>query len=236
LPIRMKDAGVDTETDAISLLLAEAGGVDSLVEVSGIQFVLPDCFAAVDAPGNYCLVIRFEGKEVVDIRAFCEQHQKRRVESREERDKCGCQVCDMVEGERIEHFAHIEADFAQAAIGEFGDLPEHRVVVDIDFYEGVIFAIDERKIAICAAIRAAVGNGNELVIGATANMGAKFAVESVDERRGLANHEGSLTFNNCLAGSDIREISLMAYDFDLCGGKELNDSLCLGVNSDFPPK
>ncbi len=72
LPIRMQDARVDTETDAIAMLLTESGGVDSLVEVGGIKFVLRDCFAAVDAPGNYCLVIGFDGKQIADICAFGE--------------------------------------------------------------------------------------------------------------------------------------------------------------------
>jgi hypothetical protein len=40
-----------------------------------------------------------------------------------------------------------------------------------------------------------------------------------------------------LAGSSgVGEISLLAYDFDLCGAKELNDSLCLGGIGDFFPK
>jgi hypothetical protein len=50
LPIRMQDARVDTETDTITVLLTKSGGVDSLVEVSGIKFVLRDCFGAIDAP------------------------------------------------------------------------------------------------------------------------------------------------------------------------------------------
>ena len=237
LPIRMQYAGIDTETDAIAMLLAEPGGIDSLVEVGGIQFVLPDCFAAVDAPGNDCLVIGFDGKQIADISAFGKQHKEGVGQAGEEIHKRRREVCNVVESEGIEHFAHIEADFVQPAISEASDLPEHCVVIDVDFYEGMVFAIDEREIAVCAAIRTAVGDGDEFVIRAAADMRAEVAVEAIDERGCLANHQCSLAFNDCLAGSNgAREVSLTAYDFDLCGAKELNDSLCLGVIGDFFPK
>ena len=116
-------------------------------------------------------------------------------------------------------------------------MTEHCVVIDVDFYEGVILAIDEREIAVCAAIRTAVGDGNEFVIRTAADMRAEVAIETIDERGCLANHQGSLAFNDCLAGSSgVGEVSLTVYDFGLCGGKKLNDSLCLGVVSDFFPK
>jgi len=237
LPIRMQDAGVDTETDAIAMLLAEPGGVDSLVEVSGIQFVLLNRFVAVDAPGNDCLVIGFDGKQIADICAFGKQHKEGVGQAGEEIHKYRREVCNVVKSEGIEHFAHIEADFVQRTIDEFSDLTEHCAVIDVDFYEGMVFAIDEGEIAVCAAIWTAVGNGNEFVIRTAADMGAEFAVEIIDERGCFANHQGSLAFNDCLAGSSgIREVSLTAYDFYLCGGKELNDSLCLGGIGDFFPK
>jgi hypothetical protein len=236
LPIRMQDAGVDTESDTIAVFLAESGGVKSLVEVSGIQFVLPDCFAAVDTPGNDCLVIGFDGKQIVDIRTFGEQHKEGVGQAGEEIHKHRRKVCNVVESKGIEHFAHIEADFVQPAFGEFGDLPEHCVVIDVDFYEGMVFAIDEREIAVCAAIWTTIGKRNEFVIRSAADMRTEVTVETIDERRCPANHQGSFAFNDYLAGSGIREISLTAYDFDLCGGKEPNDSLCLGVIGDFFPK
>jgi hypothetical protein len=237
LPIRMQDAGVDTETDAIAMLLAEPGGVDSLVEVSGIQFVLRDCFGAIDTPGNDGLVIGFDGKQIADISAFGEQAKVRVGQVGEEIHEHRREVCNVVESERIKHFAHIEADFVQPVISEFCDLPEHCVVIDVDFYEGVIFAIDEREVAVCAAIRTAVGDGDEFVIRAAADMRAEVTVEIIDERGCPANHQGSLAFNDCLAGSSgVGEVSLMAYDFYLCGGKKLNDSPCLGVIGYFSPK
>lgn len=237
LPIRMQDAGVDTETDAIAMLLAEPGSVYSLVEVSGIQFVLVDCFVAVDAPGNDRLVIGFDGKQIADISAFGEQHEKSIGQAGEEIHKHRREVCNVVENEGIKHFAHIEAYFVQRAIGELGNLPEHCVVIDVDFYEEMVFAIDEGEIAVCTAIGTAVGGGNEFVIRTAADMRAEFAVEIINERRCLANHQGSFAFNDCLAGSNgDRDMSLTAYDFDLCGGKKVDNSLCLGGIGDFFPK
>jgi hypothetical protein len=141
LPIRMQDTGVDTEADTVAMLLAEPGGVDSLIEVGGIKFVLPDCFTTVDAPGNDCLVIGFARKQIADICTFGKQHKKSIRQSGEEIHKHWREVCNVVEGERIEHFAHIEADFVQRAIGEFVDLPEHCVVINVYFYECMVFAI-----------------------------------------------------------------------------------------------
>ena len=195
LPVRMQDAGVDTEADSIAMLLAEPGGVDSFVEVGSTQFVLPDCFAAVDAPGNDCLVIGFNGKQIADIGAFGEQHKKGVGQAGEEIHKHRREVCNVVEGERIEHFAHIEADFVQRAIGEFIDLPEHCVVINVYFYEGMVFAIDEGEIAVCAAIWAAVGGGDEFVIRTAAGIRAEVAIKIIDERGCLANHQGSFAFN-----------------------------------------
>lgn len=114
---------------------------------------------------------------------------------------------------------------------------KHRVVIDVDFYEGMVFAIDEREIAVCATIGTAVGGGDEFVIRTTTDARAELAVKIVDERRCLANHHGSLTFNDCLAGSGgIGKISLAVYGFDLRGGEKLNDSPCLGGVGDFSPK
>jgi hypothetical protein len=142
----------------------------------------------------------------------------------------------VVEGERIEHFAHIEADFIKGTIGEFGDLSQHRVVVYVDFDEGVVFSIYERKVAICAAIRTAIRDGNEFVVGSTADFGTEFAVESIDERGCPANHQDLLAFWDYSAGSGgIGNISLAGYGFDLCGGKKLNNSLCFAGIGDFIP-
>lgn len=224
LPVRMKDAGVDSETDAVAVALTTFGGVDSLFEVRCIQFIMPDCFAAVDAPGDDCLVVGFDGKEVIDVSAFGKQHKEGVWQARKELYEHRCKIGNVVEGERIEHFAHIEADFVQRAVGEFSDLPEHCVVIDIDFDEGVVFAIYESEIAVGAAIGTAVGDWNEFVIGATADMRAEFPVEFVYERRCLTNHQGLFAFENALAEGGIggRSEPLVVDDFDRRGWKQIH--------------
>ena len=195
LPILVQNAGVDTEANAVAVLLAEPGGIDSLIKVGSTQFVLVDCFAAVNAPGNNYPVIGFDGKQITDISAFGEQYKKGIRQAGEDIRKHRREVCNVVEGEGIEHFAHIEADFVQRAIGEFIDLPEHCVVINVYFYEGMVFAIDEGEIAVCAAIWAAVGGGDEFVIRTAADTRAEVAIEIIDERGCLANHQGSFAFN-----------------------------------------
>jgi len=238
LPIRMQDAGVDSEADAVAVLLAELGSVDSLVEVSGIQLVMPDCFVTVYAPGDDRLVVWFEGKQVIDIRAFCEQHKEGVTEAGEEGDERGCQVRNVVEGERIEHFAHIEAGFVQRAIGEFGYLSQHRIIVDVDFDEGVVFSVYGGEITVGAAIGTAIGDGNEFVIRATADSGAEPAVEAGDERRGLANYQGILAFENCLAdGVDSGRCETLLFDNpDRRGWEQSDYASCLVVLGDFSPE
>jgi len=240
LPAGMKDAGVDTEANTVTVILTEPGGGDSLIEVGSVEFILPDCLGAIDAPGNDSLVIRFDGKQIVDICAFGKQHKKRVGEPEEEIHEYRREVYNVVESEGVEHFAHIEADFMsrQVRISEFGNLLKHCIVVDIDFDEGVMFAIDERQIAIRAAIRTAIGSGNEFVIWPAAKTGAEFAVEFVNKRGGLSNHQGSFAFDKRLAKgtSGGRGVSLMTDSLDLRGGKKLDDSLCLAGFGDFFPK
>jgi hypothetical protein len=238
LPAGMQDAGVDSEADTKPVILAASGGVDAFVEVGGIKFILIDCLTAIDAPGDDGLVIGFDGKQIADICAFGKQHKEGVGESRKEINEYRREVCNVVEGEGVEHFAHIEADFVQRASGEFGDLLKHCVVVDVDFDEGVVFAINERKIAIRATIRTAIGDGNEFVIWSAAKAGTELPVEFVNERGGMTNHQGSFAFDKGLANrmSGGRGISLMADSFDLCGGEKLDDSLRLACLGDFFPK
>jgi hypothetical protein len=238
LPAGMQDAGVDSETDAIAVILAASGGVDSFIEVGGVKLILADCLGAIDAPGDNCLIIGFYGKKVIDITTFGKQHKKRVGEPGKEINKHRREVCNVVESEGVEHFAHIKADFVQRAICEFGDLLKHCVVVYVDFDEGVMFAIDKRQIAICAAVRAAVGDGDKLVVRPAAKTGAEFAVEFVNERRGVTNHKSSLAFGERPAEgiSSGWDISLSSYGFDLCGWEKPDDSLCLAAFGDFFPK
>jgi hypothetical protein len=237
-PIRMKDAGVDSETDTVAVILTASGSVDSLIKVGCVEFVLADCLGAIDAPGNNCLVIGFDGKEVIDVAAFSKQHKECVRHVREEIDEHRGEVGNLVKGKRIEHFAHIETDFVQRTIGEFGDLPQHCVVINVDFDEGVVFAIDQSEVAIGAAIRAAIRDGNEFVIGTTANLGAEFSVEFVDERRCLTNHQNFFAFNDCPAGRTHlrRSESLVVNDLNLGRGEQAGYTPGLGVLGDFSPK
>ena len=199
LPVRMQNTWIDSEADSVAVVLATFGGSDSFIEVCCIQFIMTDCVGAVDAPGDNRLVIGFDGKEIIDVAAFSKQHKIGVRESGEKLHENRRKVCNVVEGERIEHFAHIEADFMQRAIGEFSDLPEHCVVIDVDFDEWVVFAIYENEVAVCTAIGTAIRDGNEFVIGATANTGAELPVEFVEERGCLANHQGLFAFEDALA-------------------------------------
>jgi len=98
----------------------------------------------------------------------------------------------VVEREAVEHLAHIEADFAADPDESLSDLLEHCVVVDVDFYEWSIVAIDKCQIAICAEVRAAIRERNELVIGIAADVRAELAVETPHKRRRPADHQSPL--------------------------------------------
>jgi len=233
-PIWMKDAGVDSETDTVAVILTASCGFESFIKVGCIELVLADCFGAIDAPGNDCLVIGFDGKEVIDIAAFGKQHKEGIGQAGKVFHEHRREVCYVVEGEGIKHFAHIETDFVQRTIGELGDLPQHRVVINVDFDEGVVFAINHREVAIGAAIRAAVGDGNEFVIRPTANPGAEFPVEFVDERRCLANHKSFFAFNDWPAGRRCKLLTVD--DLNLGRVEQAGYASGLGVLGDFSPK
>jgi hypothetical protein len=237
-PVRMKNSGVDSETDSVAVILTTPCGFDSLVKAGCIEFVLFDCLGAIDTPGNDCLVIGFDRKEVIYICAFSKQHQEGVWHSGEEINEHRREICNVVEGERIKHFAHIETYFVKRTSGKFGYLPKHRVVVDIDFYEGMVFAVNKREIAISAAIGTAIGNGNKLVIRPTADSGAKFSIEFIYERGCLANHQSSFSGDNRLTDGAInrRRESLMFDDFNRCGWEQIKNSPGLSVFGDFSPE
>lgn len=240
LPVRMQYARVNSETDTVAVILTKTSSFNSLVEAGSVQFVLPDCLVAVDAPGNDRLIIRFNGKQIVYICAFGEQHKICVWQTREELDKLRCKISNVVKGKRVEHFAHIEAYFSsqQPGVGELSDLLKHCVVVDIDFYKWVVFAINKRKITVRAAIRTTIGNWNEFVIRPAANTKAELPVKFINERICLTNHQSSFTFDKRLTErmSGGRGISLTADSFDLSGGKKLNNPLCFAGLGDSIPK
>ncbi len=76
----------------------------------------------------------------------------------------------MVQGEAIEHLAHIEADFTCRVTDGFAYLFGHLIVVDVDFDEGCIFAIDKRQITIGAKVRATIRYWDQLIIGFAADV------------------------------------------------------------------
>lgn len=238
LPAVMNYARVNSETNTIAMILTSSSGVDSLIEVCGIKLILIDCQGAINTPENHCPVVGFYGNEVVNIAALGKQHKAGIRQTGKEINKHRRKICNVVEGEGVEHFAHIEADFAQRAVSEFGDLPEHCVVVDVDFYKLVVFAIDHREIAIRAAIRAAIGSRDKFVIRTTTKAGAEFAIEFVNKRRRITNHKGSLAFNKrpSKGAARGRGITLLTYVFNLRGRENFNNSLCLTAISDFSPK
>lgn len=62
----------------------------------------------------------------------------------------------MVESKTVKHLAHIETDFAADSDQDLSDLLEHCVIVDIDFDERSIIAIDKRKVTIRAKVRTTI--------------------------------------------------------------------------------
>lgn len=112
LPIRMKNSGVDTDADSVAVFLAQSGGIDTLIEARGARLVCFDNIFAVKTPRNDCPAIRLNGQQVVDIAAFGQKHQVSPREAGEKGNEHLCQVGYVVEGETVEHFAHIESDGA----------------------------------------------------------------------------------------------------------------------------
>ena len=62
----------------------------------------------------------------------------------------------MVERETVEHFTHIEADFALGVGQSFSYLLEHGIVIDVNLNKRSKLTINVREIAICAVIGTAV--------------------------------------------------------------------------------
>jgi len=112
LPIRMKNSGVDTDANSVAMVLAQSGGIDTLIEARGARLVCFDSTFAVKTPRNDCPAIRLNGQQVVDIAAFGQQHQVSPRETGEKGNEHLCQIGYVVEGEAVEHFAHIESDGA----------------------------------------------------------------------------------------------------------------------------
>ncbi len=83
----------------------------------------------------------------------------------------------MVKRKTIEHFAHIETNFAVRVGQSFSYLPEHRIVIDIDFYKWGVLTIDKCQIAICTVIGTAVRDRNQFVVRTATDVKAKPTIE-----------------------------------------------------------
>lgn len=105
----------------------------------------------------------------------------------------------MVEGKAVKHFAHVEVSMVCAFGGSSSDLSEHGVVIDVEFYEGGKLAIYEGEIAVCAVVRTAVREWNELVVGAASHRLTESPVEIAYELRSLPNHERSFALDEGLS-------------------------------------
>lgn len=103
----------------------------------------------------------------------------------------------MIEGEAVEHFAHIEAYRISRAGDGLSYLFEHRFVVNVEFYIWGVFAIDKGEVTVGAPIRTAIGSGDEFVVWTTTNAGAGSAGELLHKRRGCANHHSLFAPQKC---------------------------------------
>lgn len=73
-PIQMQNAGVDSEADAVAMFLTAFSCIETFIERGSAWFKRFNRSIAVQAPGDNRLAVRFEGKQVIDAGAFCEQH------------------------------------------------------------------------------------------------------------------------------------------------------------------
>ena len=72
----MENARVDANPDSIAVLLALAGRIDTLGKTGCAKLMLLDHPPAIKAPGYNRMVIRLDGKQIVDIAALGQHHQK----------------------------------------------------------------------------------------------------------------------------------------------------------------
>jgi len=71
----MEDAKVDAKPYSIAMLLALPGSLNTLGKICCARLMLLDHPLAVQAPGYDRMVIRLDGKQIVDVAALGKQHQ-----------------------------------------------------------------------------------------------------------------------------------------------------------------
>ena len=99
----------------------------------------------------------------------------------------------MVESNAVEHLTHIKTNFFVGTISSLADLPEHRIVINVDFDQWKEFTVDISKIAICTIIWTAVRNRHKFIIGMASDIFAEPTVKVPHKRGGLSDHQSSFT-------------------------------------------
>lgn len=94
----------------------------------------------------------------------------------------------MIKCKTVEHFTHVKTYHGRCFCKNSANLPEHCIVINVDFDKRRIFAINKSQITIYAEIRTAVGERDKLVVRTTVNIGARLSVEISYERRCVPNH------------------------------------------------
>lgn len=238
LVVLMKDNGVNSKAYSIAMLLTASCGGKAFVERCGAGFEGGYGFVGVERPGDDSVAVRLDGEQIVDVGAFGQEHKIRFGESGEEGDELRCKVCNVVESKRVEHFTHIEGGYSRGAGTGFSDLPEHGVVVDVDFDEGRVPAVNEGEVAVCAIVGASIGYGDELIVWTAADISTEVAVEAADERSGLAKHEGSFAcYEGLASGEGRRRLIPLVVDYgDICRWEHRENPAGIGMVGYLSPQ
>ncbi len=238
LVVLMKDNRVNSKAYSIAMLLTASCGGEALVERCGARLEGGYGFVGVERPGDDSVAVRLDGEQIVDVGAFGQEHKICFRESGEKGDELSCKVCNVVKSKRVEHLTHIEGGYTCRGGNGFSDLPEHSVIVDVDFDEGRVAAVDEGEIAVCAVVGTSVGYGDELVVWTAADISTEVAVEAADERRGSAQHKSSFACDECLAGDDVRwRLIPLVVDYgDICRWEHCENPAGIGMVGYLSPQ
>jgi len=237
-PILREDTRIDTQSDAIPVLLAAFGRLETFIQAGGAHLVSFNHSLTVQAPRHHDPAIGFDTQEAVNVRTLCQQHQVPLREAGEERDQSSRQKADVVQGETVEHLAHVEGHRTAPAGYRLSYLLEHRVVVDAHLDQRQIITIDVREIAVSAIVRTAVGDGDKLRIGATEYPPAETAVKVLYERGRLANHQHPLSAYDGVVPRPPRygDRALLLHDPDVRSREHLDDTPSFSVSFHFSPQ
>lgn len=76
LPAWIKYAGIYSVANSIAVILAKSCGFDPFIEICCSLLKRSDCLSGVKAPGDNGIVVGLNGKQIIDIAAFGQQHKK----------------------------------------------------------------------------------------------------------------------------------------------------------------